>query len=439
MRSDTQIIVSQYNDNVVHTTRAPQRRHTLQVQLNQQERAIAKKPFSKSNIKAPPVVEKQFKINEEAYIKHVDERQRKRRKTMIVSLVDASEELLAGIPDSESDSEELMKTIAKLETKLKHTRKRLASFRKKNKAKDDVLQSTDKLSKVLAKKQRETMETHVATTNEVSSEQLLSKTLLEDFKSKQDRVLLKYLTILFDGIYGNTVQDDTAKVKEHRLCTALELLHKAHNSKYCGIVSLRACIIAYLTTHSKVHHTLLQPVLASGCYEAIRSFVNSKLSDFRKIPENCSVLCSLDNCQKGGRIYTEGVFNKSNMKVNTALCIHTSKNQAQFVGKSIWIHGNSDLSHLSDDSFDELKTINESDQSIFDQYVNTILREFLDNRNAQQIFEDECVDQIVARLNELDNKPKQIDIETAVLKYLDEKSSLVKTLFTDYTIHRVTL
>ncbi len=114
----------------------------------------------------------------------------------------------------------------------------------------------------------------------------------------KDPILMKYLNIIFDGIYGNKVQEETAKVKELRLCAAIELLHKAHNARYCGLISLRASLIAYLTTHSKTHHSILEPILASGSYKTIRKLVNSNLSDFREIPDTSSCMNSLDNCQK---------------------------------------------------------------------------------------------------------------------------------------------
>ena len=76
------------------------------------------------------------------------------------------------------------------------------------------------------------------------------------------------------------------------------------------------------------------------------------MSDFKQIPNGKSCMCSFDNCQKGGKIYTEGVFNRSTMKVNTAHCTHISNSLAQFTGHNIWESGDSDLTHLDKESFE---------------------------------------------------------------------------------------
>jgi hypothetical protein len=78
---------------------------------------------------------------------------------------------------------------------------------------------------------------HQENTTTITMEQLCSSTILDDFKQRQDPILLKYLSILFDGIHGNNddIQLGTAITKDLRFCTAIENLHKAHNSKYIGL------------------------------------------------------------------------------------------------------------------------------------------------------------------------------------------------------------
>jgi len=270
---------------IQETTRTRPKRFILQPHLTADEENINAISKIESYPEAPEGIEEIFEAQEVDHIAYIE--QRRQRYKMIRSLLDASSGLLDGIPEECGESLVLEQTIKTLQTKCAKTSKRLESYRKSLNDRESTLKNPKKLTKKLITAQKQNYDigqTHKSTTTDITIEQLLGKTTIEDFKATQDPILMKYLTLLFDGIYGNKVQHGTSKMKEHRFCVALEMLHKAHNSKYTGRLSLRACLIAYLTTHSKVHHNLLQTVLASGTYETIRQFTNSKLSDFKEIP-----------------------------------------------------------------------------------------------------------------------------------------------------------
>jgi hypothetical protein len=227
---------------------------------------------------APLELEEIFEEQEIDHIKYIQSTNKRHQRELLSRIIDtASVDLFD--EDSDTEDTDYAAIIKTLENKLDKTKKRLASYRKKFKHRDDILKSPTKMASNLARKQKSIdnnlLSSHLDNTTVITVEKLCSRNIIDEFKRKQDPILLKYLGILFDGIYGNhdNLRPETNKAKELRFCTAIENLHKAHNSKYIGILSLRSCLVSYLATHSKVSHTLLEPILASGTYETIRNFV----------------------------------------------------------------------------------------------------------------------------------------------------------------------